>query len=194
MSNTRRLFQHLSFAIFLLCCSMATYGKPVDEISNIKKRSVSEHQFMHDKSRSIQELQRRIWLNNVMGELHTAEGRGLAQSQPPRNPKHPATWPDTPDLAELLIKLAANNSNDEGTKTPLEQLQETNKPGALKYQNAKKNGKRKKQGKNSRRKAQRGREEKNRRHARSAASEVRDPSSGPGSKPLLTAVFGRLWH
>uniref|UniRef100_UPI00398F6D55 parathyroid hormone-related protein-like n=1 Tax=Pristiophorus japonicus TaxID=55135 RepID=UPI00398F6D55 len=193
MSNTRRLFQQLSFAIFLLCCSMPTHGKPVDEIS-IKKRSVSEHQFMHDKSRSIQELQRRIWLHNVMGELHTAEGRALAQTQPARNPKHPATWPDSPDLAVLLIKLAANNSNNEGTKTPLEQVQETNKPGPFKYQNAKKNGKRKKQGKSSKRKAQRSREEKSRRHARSVGSEVRDPGSGSVSESLLTAAYGRLWH
>ncbi|XP_059834207.1 parathyroid hormone-related protein-like isoform X1 [Hypanus sabinus] len=190
MSNTRRFFQGLNFAIFILCYSMATYGKPVDDISNIKKRSVSEHQFMHDKSRSIQELQRRIWLNNVMGELHTAEGRGLTQPQPPSSPKHPATWPDSPDLAALLIKLASNN---EGTKTPAEQLQET-KPGALKYQNAKKTGKKKKQGKNNRRKAQKGRQEKSRRHARSAGSEVRDPGIGLGSNPLLNAVYGRLWH
>ncbi|XP_067906715.1 parathyroid hormone-related protein-like [Heterodontus francisci] len=194
MANTRRLFDQLSFAIFLLCCSMPTYGKPVDEISIIQKRSVSEHQFMHDKSRSIQELQRRIWLHNVMGELHTAEGRGMAHSQPSRNPKHPATWPDSGDLAVLLIKLAANSSNNEGTKTPLEQLQETNKPGPFKYQNAKKNGKRKKQGKNNKRKAQRGREEKSRRHTRSAGSEVRDPGSGSDSEPLPTAAYGRLWH
>ncbi|XP_078423704.1 parathyroid hormone-related protein-like [Cetorhinus maximus] len=195
MSNTRRLFEPLSFAIFLLYCSVSTYGKPVDEISIIKKRSVSEHQFMHDKSRAIQELQRRIWLHNVMGELHTAEGRRMTQSQPSRNPKHPATWPDSPDLAVLLIKLEANNnSNNEGTKTPLEQVQETNKPGPFKYQNAKKNGKRKKQGKNNKRKAHRGREEKGSRHARSAGSEVGDLGSGFDSEPLPTAACGRLWH
>ncbi|XP_069759884.1 parathyroid hormone-related protein-like isoform X2 [Narcine bancroftii] len=194
MSNVRRLFQHLSFAIFLLCSSMATYGKQMDENSNIKKRSVSEHQFMHDKSRSIQELQRRIWLNSVMGELHTAEGRRLARPQPPRSPKRPASWPNAPDVSVLLIKLAANNSHNEGAKTPQEQLQETNKPGGLKYQNTKKNGKRKKQGKNSKRKPQRGRAGKSRRPARSSGSEVKDPGRGHDSKPLLSAASGQLWQ
>ncbi|XP_078077298.1 parathyroid hormone-related protein-like [Mustelus asterias] len=193
MSKTKRLFEQLSFAIFLLCCSTPTYGKPVDEVSTIKKRSVSEHQFMHDKSRAIQELQRRIWLHNVMGELHTAEGRRMTQSQPPRHPKQPATWPESPDLAVLLIKLEGG-SDSEGTRTPLEQTQETHKPAPFKYQNAKKNSKRKKPGKNSKRKAQRSREEKGRRHARSAASQVRDPGSASHSEPLPTAASGRLWN
>ncbi|XP_048405185.1 parathyroid hormone-related protein-like [Stegostoma tigrinum] len=196
MSNTSRLFEQLSFAIFILCCSLPIFGKPVDEISIIKKRSVSEHQFMHDKSRSIQELQRRIWLHNVMGELHTAEGRGMTQPQTPRNPKHPATWPDSADLAVLLIKLAANNNsnNNEGTRTPLEQIQDTNKPGPFKYQNSKKNGKKKKQGKNNKRKAHRGREEKSRRQARSVNSEIGDPNISSDSVPLPTATSGRFWQ
>ncbi|XP_072408210.1 parathyroid hormone-related protein-like [Chiloscyllium punctatum] len=197
MSNTSRLFEQLSFAIFILCCSLSIFGKPVEEVSIMKKRSVSEHQFMHDKSRSIQELQRRIWLHNVMGELHTAEGRGMTQSQsPPRNPKHPVTWPDSADLAVLLIKLAANNNsnNNEGTRTPLEQIQDTNKPGPFKFQNSRKNGKRKKQGKNNKRKAHRGREVNSRRQTRSVDSEIGDPSLASEAEPLATAASGRLWY
>ncbi|XP_007903315.1 parathyroid hormone-related protein [Callorhinchus milii] len=190
MPNTRRRFQQLSFAMFLLC-SMPANGKPVDGDSDIRKRSVSEHQFMHDKGRSMQEFQRRIWLHNVMGELHTAENRDMAHSHPSRNTKPPASWPDPPDLSKLLlIRTAPNN---EGTRTPLQQMQETDKPGPLRYQNSKKNGKKKKkrqQVRNGKRRAQKA-QEKNKRNARSAGPQRRDPNSGPHLHSLLISTSGQ---
>ncbi|XP_078273576.1 parathyroid hormone-related protein-like [Rhinoraja longicauda] len=167
MTNSGDIFRHLTIALLVLCSSMTTHGNPVDG-GSIKKRSVSEHQFMHDKGRSIQELQRRIWLNNVMGELHTADSREVAE-----RPLRP--WPDRPAVSLLVIKVAANDSNKAAGR-------EENKPGAAKHQNAKKNGRRKKQGKNSKRKAQRGREE-SRRHVRSSSSRSRDPLPGPRDRP-----------
>nr|ADJ21810.1 parathyroid hormone 1 [Callorhinchus milii] len=43
-------------------------GKPIG------KRTVSEHQEMHDRSRFLQEMRRQKWLEEVMKDMHTAGG------------------------------------------------------------------------------------------------------------------------
>ncbi|GCB72213.1 hypothetical protein scyTo_0009061 [Scyliorhinus torazame] len=91
MWSSRRWFRQLNWAILLFCCSVPANSKPLDGLSTIQKRSVSEHQFMHDRSRAMQELQRRIWLHNVIGELHTAEGGRAARQR--------AAGRDSPELA-----------------------------------------------------------------------------------------------
>uniref|UniRef100_A0A3Q3DLI0 Parathyroid hormone-like hormone b n=1 Tax=Hippocampus comes TaxID=109280 RepID=A0A3Q3DLI0_HIPCM len=40
-----------------------------------RRRSVSHAQLMHDKGRSMQELKRRLWLQELLEEVHTAEER-----------------------------------------------------------------------------------------------------------------------
>ncbi|XP_053340494.1 parathyroid hormone 4 [Clarias gariepinus] len=45
-----------------------------------KRRAVTEHQLMHDRSRSIQSLKRLIWLSSAIERLHTAETRSLSSS------------------------------------------------------------------------------------------------------------------
>ncbi|CAL8403529.1 unnamed protein product [Arctogadus glacialis] len=39
------------------------------------RRSVTEHQLLHDRGRSIQSLRRLIWLSSAMEGLHTAQPR-----------------------------------------------------------------------------------------------------------------------
>ncbi|KAK1167297.1 parathyroid hormone-related protein-like [Acipenser oxyrinchus oxyrinchus] len=129
MLCTRRLFQQWSFAVFLLCSSVPCQGRPIDAVSNRVRRAVSEHQLLHDKGRSFQELQRRIWLQNFLDEVHTAEIRELPSRT--TNPKPAGSTKNYP------IGLGVE---EEGTYLP----QETNKSQIYKDQPIKANGKKKK--------------------------------------------------
>ncbi|CAL8335350.1 unnamed protein product [Merluccius merluccius] len=42
---------------------------------NDSRRSVTEHQLLHDRGRNIQTLKRLIWLSSAMEGLHTAQTR-----------------------------------------------------------------------------------------------------------------------
>ncbi|XP_061678048.1 parathyroid hormone-related protein-like [Syngnathoides biaculeatus] len=65
------LFHQWTLAVFLLCSPMA----PADALSSRMRRSVSHAQLMHDKGRSMQELKRRLWLQELLEEVHTADER-----------------------------------------------------------------------------------------------------------------------
>ncbi|XP_068169050.1 parathyroid hormone-related protein-like [Antennarius striatus] len=69
------MFQQWSLAVFLLCSPVALYGKPVDSLTGRSRRSVSHAQLMHDKGRSLQEFKRRMWLHELLEEVHTADER-----------------------------------------------------------------------------------------------------------------------
>lgn len=43
-----------------------------------RKRSVAHTQFMHDKGRTLQDFKRRMWLQELLDEVHTADIRELA--------------------------------------------------------------------------------------------------------------------
>lgn len=43
-----------------------------------RKRSVTHAQLMHDKGRALQDFKRRMWLQELLDEVHTAEIRELA--------------------------------------------------------------------------------------------------------------------
>ncbi|XP_029909275.1 parathyroid hormone-related protein-like [Myripristis murdjan] len=64
-----------SLAVFLLCSPVTLYGRPVDALSGRTRRSVSHAQLMHDKGRSLQEFKRRMWLQELLEEVHTADER-----------------------------------------------------------------------------------------------------------------------
>ncbi|XP_066559155.1 parathyroid hormone 4 isoform X2 [Amia ocellicauda] len=51
-----------------------------------ERRSVTEHQYLHDRGRAAQSLKRLMWLSGAMGALHTASPRDL---QDPREPSDP---------------------------------------------------------------------------------------------------------
>ncbi|XP_077566808.1 parathyroid hormone-related protein-like [Stigmatopora nigra] len=69
------LLHQWSLAVFLLCSPAMPYGRPVDALSSRMRRSVSHAQLMHDKGRSMQELKRRLWLQELLEEVHTADER-----------------------------------------------------------------------------------------------------------------------
>ncbi|KAM9334988.1 parathyroid hormone-like hormone a [Symphorus nematophorus] len=77
MFCSRRVLQRWCFALFLLCSPVPHHGRPIDALSNRIKRSVTHAQLMHDKGRALQDFKRRMWLQELLDEVHTAEIREL---------------------------------------------------------------------------------------------------------------------
>ncbi|XP_068595763.1 parathyroid hormone-related protein-like [Brachionichthys hirsutus] len=155
------MLQQWSLAVFLLCSPVTLYGKPVDALSSRSRRSVSHAQLMHDKGRSLQEFKRRMWLHELLEEVHTAGERAPPlQSRVPTqtfsgsalHEKPPGATKNLPDRFGL---------DGEGPNLP----QETNKAMAYKDQQLKVAIKRKKKARLGRRREN----DKKRRRARSVA-------------------------
>ncbi|XP_066525451.1 parathyroid hormone-like hormone a [Hoplias malabaricus] len=158
MLCSRRLVQHWCLAVFLLCSPVPHFGGPIDAISNRMKRSVTHAQLMHDKGRTLQDFKRRMWLQDLLHEVHTAELRevqqrggvssggggtvsmgvslgvgismspDIAQSKPPGGTKN--------------LPVSLTPDDEEGTNLP----QETNKSQPYKDSAIKVGGKKKKKG------------------------------------------------
>ncbi|XP_061922761.1 parathyroid hormone-like hormone a [Entelurus aequoreus] len=83
-------------ALVLLCSPVPHDGRPVDGLSSRMRRSVTHAQLMHDKGRTLQDFKRRMWLQELLDEVHTAAIRDL----PPRTPFGgvglPGSDPSTP--------------------------------------------------------------------------------------------------
>uniref|UniRef100_A0A8D2D8N3 Parathyroid hormone-related protein n=1 Tax=Sciurus vulgaris TaxID=55149 RepID=A0A8D2D8N3_SCIVU len=116
--------------------------------SSDSKRAVSEHQLLHDKGKSIQDLRRRFFLHHLIAEIHTAEIRATSEVSPNSKP--------APNTKNHPVRFG---SDDEGRYL----TQETNKVETYKEQPLKTPGKKKK-GKPGKRKEQ----EKKKRRTRSA--------------------------
>ncbi|CAG5957779.1 parathyroid hormone-like hormone b isoform 2-T3 [Menidia menidia] len=147
-----------SLAVLLLCSPVTHDGRSVDALINRTRRSVSHAQLMHDKSRSLHEFRRRMLLQELLEEVHTADehappvqSRTSSQtfSGSPLRQKPPGA---TKNLPERI------GPDGEGPNLP----QETNKAVAYKDQPLKVATKRKKKVRLSRR------NEKKRWRARSA--------------------------
>ncbi|XP_038561363.1 parathyroid hormone-related protein-like [Micropterus salmoides] len=151
-----------SLAVFLLCSPVTLDGKPVDVLSDRMRRSVSHAQLMHDKSRSLQDFKRRIWLQTLLEEVHTAGEQAppvqsKTQSQPfSGNVPHEKPPGGTKNIPERF------RLDREGPNLP----QETNKALAYKDQPLKVATKRKKKVRLGRRRES----DKKRRRARSVTT------------------------
>ncbi|KAF7229492.1 transcript variant X1 [Nothobranchius furzeri] len=77
MLFSSRTLQNWFFAVVLLCSPVPHDGRPLDAISSRTRRSVSHTQLMHDKSRTLQDFRRRMWLQELLGVIHTAEAHHL---------------------------------------------------------------------------------------------------------------------
>nr|Q9GLC7.1 RecName: Full=Parathyroid hormone-related protein; Short=PTH-rP; Short=PTHrP; Contains: RecName: Full=Osteostatin; Flags: Precursor [Oryctolagus cuniculus]AAG13414.1 parathyroid hormone-related protein [Oryctolagus cuniculus] len=144
----RRLVQQWSVAVFLLSYSVPSCGRSVEGPGRRLKRAVSEHQLLHDKGKSIQDLRRRFFLHHLIAEIHTAEIRATSEVSPNSKP-----------AANTKNHAVRFGSDDEGRYL----TQETNKVEPYKEQPLKTPGKKKK-GKPGKRKEQ----EKKKRRTRSA--------------------------
>uniref|UniRef100_A0A8C6DXE6 Parathyroid hormone-related protein n=1 Tax=Moschus moschiferus TaxID=68415 RepID=A0A8C6DXE6_MOSMO len=143
-----RLVQRWSVAVFLLSYSVPSCGRSVEEFGRRLKRAVSEHQLLHDKGKSIQDLRRRFFLQHLIAEIHTAEIRATSEVSPNSKP--------APNTKNHPVRFG---SDDEGKYL----TQETNKVETYKEQPLKTTGKKKKS-KPGKRKEQ----EKKKRRTRSA--------------------------
>ncbi|XP_073939136.1 parathyroid hormone-related protein [Castor canadensis] len=144
----RKLLQQWSVAVFLLSYSVPSCGRSVEGLGRRLKRAVSEHQLLHDKGKSIQDLRRRFFLHHLIAEIHTAEIRATSEVSPNSKP--------APNTKNHPVRFG---SEDEGRYL----TQETNKVEQYKEQPLKPPGKKKK-GKPGKRKEQ----EKKKRRTRSA--------------------------
>lgn len=147
---------------------------------------MSEHQLLHDKGKSIQDLRRRFFLHHLIAEIHTAEIRATSEVSPNSKP--------APNTKNHPVRFG---SDDEGRYL----TQETNKVETYKEQPLKTPGKKKK-GKPGKRREQ----EKKKRRTRSAwpgttgSGLLEDPqphtsptstSLEPSSRYCLSAVLSR---
>ncbi|XP_056133764.1 parathyroid hormone-like hormone a [Lampris incognitus] len=157
MFCSRRVLQQWCFAAFLLCSPVPHYGRPIDALSSRMKRSVTHAQLMHDKGRTLQDFKRRMWLQELLDEVHTAEirdlptrtvgssGAGVGLPGPPGGTKN--------------LPISFGLEEEEGTNLP----QETNKSQTYKDGALKTSGKKKKKGRSGKRREG----EKRKRRARS---------------------------
>ncbi|XP_077399808.1 parathyroid hormone-like hormone a isoform X2 [Vanacampus margaritifer] len=130
MSSVRAIF----LAAFLLCSPDANWARPADARM---RRSVTHAQLMHDKGRTLQDFKRRMWLQELLDEVHTAEIRQL-----PLPEAGPAILPPFSKAPAPSKSLPADWSAEEREATNLPQ--ETDKSF--------KDGKRRKKGRPGRRK------------------------------------------
>nr|XP_061809614.1 parathyroid hormone-related protein-like [Nerophis lumbriciformis] len=79
-------------AFFLLCSPVPDRAGPVagapppQRPAARMRRSVTHAQLMHDKGRTLQDFKRRMWLQELLDEVHTAEIRQPAEDARPKDP------------------------------------------------------------------------------------------------------------
>ncbi|XP_039210498.1 parathyroid hormone-related protein isoform X1 [Crotalus tigris] len=159
--RTATMFQQWSFVVFLLSYCLPSSGRSLEGQGNGRrfKRTVAEYQLLHDKGKSMQDIRRRHFLQNLIEGVNTAEIRAVSEVSP--NPK-PAVVP----AKSYPLRFGVD---DEGKNL----TQETNKTQPYKEQPLKTPGKKKK-GKPGKRKEQ----EKKRRRIRSAWLSLKGSGSG----------------
>ncbi|XP_062860116.1 parathyroid hormone-like hormone a [Trichomycterus rosablanca] len=189
MLCSRRILQQWCLAVFLLCSPVPHYGRPIDALSNRIKRSVTHAQLMHDKGRALQDFKRRMWLQELLHEVHTAEIREVQQRGGVSGGGGGTINTGVPIAVGMGINLSSGTSHpkpaggtksmpisygpedEEGTNLP----QETNKSQTYKDGALKASGKKKKKGRAGKRREG----EKRKRRARSLSRlMVNEPGSG----------------
>lgn len=152
-----------------------------------RKRSVTHAQLMHDKGRALQDFKRRMWLQELLDEVHTAEVRDLPVQTTSGGGSSSGAGVGLPGVG-LGINLSTTGSTlhskppggtknlpisfrleeEEGTNLP--QDTEQNKNQTYKDGVQKVNGKRKKKGRSGKRREG----EKRKRRARSLGWRLED--------------------
>ncbi|KAM9846129.1 parathyroid hormone-like hormone a [Aulostomus maculatus] len=200
MFCSRRVLQRWCFALFLLCSPVPHYGRPINALSSRMKRSVTHAQLMHDKGRTLQDFKRRMWLQELLDEVHTAEIRDLplragggAGSSGGAGVGVPgaglginlsttgSTLHSKPPGGTKNLPVSFGLEEEEGTNLP----QETNKSQTYKDGVLKAPGKRKKKGRSGKRREG----EKRKRRARSVGWR-RDSDTGSGHHLEWASLLG----
>uniref|UniRef100_A0A3P9H410 Parathyroid hormone-like hormone a n=1 Tax=Oryzias latipes TaxID=8090 RepID=A0A3P9H410_ORYLA len=196
MFLSRRVLQRCCLAVFLLCSPVPHDGRPVDAVSGRTRRSVTHTQLMHDKSRTLQDFRRRLWLQELLDVVHTAEirdlpvrtvtggGGGLPGAGLGINPSTTgSTLLSKPPSGGGVknLPIAFQLEEEEGTNLP----QETNKSQTYKDGVMKVPGKKRKKGRSGRRREG----EKRKRRARSLGRRWEE-ESGSGLQLEWRSLLG----
>ncbi|XP_042320923.1 parathyroid hormone 4-like [Sceloporus undulatus] len=100
------------FIFFLACFATCQESE--------NKRSLTEHQFMSDRGKALQELKRLMWLQNLMMGVHTASDRGhIARS------RFMWTSPKNPDLSDFYNSMGKEEMPNMIRQLLLGQLEES---------------------------------------------------------------------
>ncbi|KAI7790635.1 parathyroid hormone-like hormone b isoform X2 [Triplophysa rosa] len=104
------MLRHWSFAVFLLTVPIPVEPKPTNSVSR-QRRSVSHAQMMHDRGRSLHERKRRLWIHELLEQVHTAQ----MWDSPHRNQRsfrnipwaivHPPKHPSSTKIFPLSFQL-----------------------------------------------------------------------------------------
>ncbi|XP_068442804.1 parathyroid hormone-like hormone a [Clinocottus analis] len=196
MFCSRRVLQQWFFAVFLLCSPVPHLGRPIDALSSRMKRSVTHAQLMHDKGRTLQDFKRRMWLQELLDEVHTAEIRDLpartgggggagsssgAGSMGINLSTTGSTLHSKPPGGTKNLPVSFGPQEEEGTNLP----QETNKSQTYKDGAMKAPGRRKKKGRSGKRREG----DKRKRRARSLGRRPQD-EDGSALLGLQGALLG----
>lgn len=147
-------------------------------------------QLMHDKGRTLQDFKRRMWLQELLDEVHTAEIRDLpvrATGGPPGGGVNinlsttGSTLHSKPPGGTKHLPISFRLEEEEGTNLP----QETNKSQTYKDGVLKTSGKKKKKGRSGKRREG----EKRKRRTRSLSWRLED-ETGSGLQLEWRPVFG----
>ncbi|KAL1248138.1 hypothetical protein QQF64_023514 [Cirrhinus molitorella] len=68
------MLRHWGFAVFLITFPISLQTRPTNPaLSNRQRRSVGHAQMMHDRSRSLHERKRRMWIQELLEQVHAAQ-------------------------------------------------------------------------------------------------------------------------
>ncbi|KAA0724775.1 hypothetical protein E1301_Tti021918 [Triplophysa tibetana] len=118
------MLRHWSLAVFLLTVPIPVEPKPTNSISR-QRRSVSHAQMMHDRSRSLHDQRRRLWIQQILEHIHTPHPYQTSFRNVPwaivHSPKHPSSTklfqPDTVRTSRDLTQQTSNSLRYEESVT-----------------------------------------------------------------------------
>ncbi|XP_016402780.1 LOW QUALITY PROTEIN: parathyroid hormone-like hormone b [Sinocyclocheilus rhinocerous] len=67
------MLRHWGFAVFLLTIPIPVQPRPTNVPVNRQRRSVGHAQMMHDRGRSLHDRKRRMWIQELLEQVHTAQ-------------------------------------------------------------------------------------------------------------------------
>ncbi|NP_001036789.1 parathyroid hormone-like hormone b isoform X1 [Danio rerio] len=97
------MLRHWGFAVFLLTIPIPIQSRATNAPSSRQRRSVGHAQMMHDRSRSLHDRKRRMWLQDLLEQVHTAQvwdspnqSEGSVQTLSWPRPKHTGSTKNIP--------------------------------------------------------------------------------------------------
>ncbi|XP_007228366.3 parathyroid hormone-like hormone b [Astyanax mexicanus] len=123
------MLRQWSFAVLLLSIPLPVQGRPIQALSHRLRRSVGHAQLMHDRGRYLQERKRRLWLQELFKQVHTANVWDTPSDSD--TGLHAVTWGAHSSKPASSTKEFPVDFEPESTGSTDTLLQETNKEQTL---------------------------------------------------------------